>query len=61
MAMRKLNRCPRCGGYMFLDMDGDNWYVNCLQCSYQYDLGNVVQSEKQTISEKKESISERGS
>jgi ribosomal protein S27AE len=34
MAMWKLKVCPRCGGNMFLDLELDGWYEQCLQCSY---------------------------
>jgi ribosomal protein S27AE len=44
MATWKLNKCPRCGGYMFLDKDHDTWYAECLQCSYQRDLKNMALS-----------------
>jgi len=30
--------CPRCGGDIFIDRDLDNWYEQCLQCSYRAEL-----------------------
>lgn len=27
-----LKHCPKCGGDLYLDRDGDGQYVSCLQC-----------------------------
>ena len=27
-------RCPKCGGNLFLDNDDMGWYEQCLQCSF---------------------------
>jgi len=32
------NRCPRCGGRMFIDDDIDGWYEQCLNCSFRNEL-----------------------
>lgn len=26
------NRCPKCGGNVYLDNDDEGWYEQCLQC-----------------------------
>lgn len=31
-------RCPKCGGNMFLYNDHDGWYEQCLQCAFTYNL-----------------------
>jgi DNA-directed RNA polymerase subunit M/transcription elongation factor TFIIS len=61
MAKWKLNKCPRCGGYMFLDKDQDNWYAKCLQCSYQRDLRSMAVSGQCSSSEGKGTIWGEGS
>jgi DNA-directed RNA polymerase subunit M/transcription elongation factor TFIIS len=50
MTKSKLNKCPKCGGYMFLDKDLDSWYAECLQCSYQLDLRSMAVSRQARIS-----------
>jgi len=42
MARWRLKSCPRCGGDIFIDRDLDNWYEQCLQCSYRVDLKTLV-------------------
>ncbi len=34
MVMWKTRSCPRCGGDIFIDVDGDILLDHCLQCSY---------------------------
>jgi hypothetical protein len=36
--MARLSPCPRCGGKRFIYADPDDWYAECLQCSYQSQL-----------------------
>jgi predicted nucleic-acid-binding Zn-ribbon protein len=36
--MSKLNRCPKCKGWMYLDCEGNTWEVTCLQCGYSREL-----------------------
>ena len=38
------NRCPRCGGRMFVDNDIDGWYEQCLNCSFRNELKDYVAS-----------------
>ena len=38
MVRWKSKSCPRCGGDIFVDRDLDNWYEQCLQCSYRTEL-----------------------
>jgi len=38
MVRWKVKSCPRCNGDMFVDRDLDNWYEQCLQCSYRTEL-----------------------
>ena len=35
-------RCPRCGGNIYLERDGSDWYEHCLQCGYTSDLRVIV-------------------
>jgi DNA-directed RNA polymerase subunit M/transcription elongation factor TFIIS len=37
----RLKSCPRCGGDILIDKDLDNWYEQCLQCSYRKELKPV--------------------
>jgi ribosomal protein S27AE len=38
MVRWRLKGCPRCGGDVFIEKDLDNWYEQCLQCSYRVEL-----------------------
>ena len=42
----KSRRCPQCGGNMFFYTDLDNWYAECVKCSYKYDLKSIAGSEE---------------
>ena len=44
MTRWKLNRCPRCGGSLFIDSDMDGWYEQCLNCSYRSELKNGMET-----------------
>ena len=57
MAMWKLSKCPRCGGNIFLDIDIDGWFEECLQCSYRHDLESTADYEARPRSKKEENIS----
>jgi hypothetical protein len=37
-------RCPRCGGNVFVYRDLHGWYEQCLQCSRIWHLDNVIES-----------------
>ena len=39
--------CPRCGGDIFIDRGLDNWYEQCLQCSYRVELKTLDGFEEQ--------------
>ncbi|MFC2014071.1 hypothetical protein ACFLU8_04260 [Chloroflexota bacterium] len=47
MANWKFKGCPRCGGDMFLDKDMNNWYEQCLQCSYRHELKDIAEFQGQ--------------
>lgn len=34
MVMWKMRGCPKCGGDIFLDIDGNTLLDHCLQCGY---------------------------
>lgn len=38
MVRWNLKACPRCGSDMFIDRDYDNWYKQCLMCSYRIEI-----------------------
>ena len=57
MAMWKLSKCPRCGGNIFVDIDIDGWFEECLQCSYRHDLKSIVDYEARPHSKGEENIS----
>jgi ribosomal protein S27AE len=46
--MWKLNKCPRCGGDVFIDEDIDRCYEKCLQCGYERELERVPIKRRQT-------------
>ena len=37
-------RCPKCGGNVFVYRDLHGWYEQCLQCSRIWYLDSVVES-----------------
>ena len=37
-------RCPKCGGNIFLEEDIFGCYEHCLQCGYDCDLENIIES-----------------
>jgi hypothetical protein len=41
MSRWRLKGCPRCGGDVYIDKDLDNWYEQCLQCSYRLELRRI--------------------
>jgi DNA-directed RNA polymerase subunit M/transcription elongation factor TFIIS len=43
------NRCPRCGGRLFVDNDMDGWYEQCINCSYRNELKDSVELAKATV------------
>jgi len=46
MTKWKLRSCPRCGGDVYLDSDLNNWYEQCLQCSFRQELKKISQYKK---------------
>ncbi len=46
MTKWKLKSCPRCGGDVYLDRDLNNWYEQCLQCSFRQELKKISQYKK---------------
>jgi hypothetical protein len=50
------NRCPKCGGTLYLDRDYNGWYEQCLMCSYMKDLAVVYQKEVKPVKGAKESV-----
>ena len=44
----KLKNCPRCGGDVFVDNDNENWFEQCLQCSYRRDMPSIAGTGKKT-------------
>ena len=44
MKVYKNKHCPKCGGNIFLEQDSTGWSEHCLQCGYDCDLANVIES-----------------
>jgi len=47
--MNKVNakqRCPKCGGNLFLCNDYSGWYEQCLQCSFTHYLDVLYEKEE---------------
>ncbi len=42
-------RCPRCGGNIYLEEDSYGGYEHCLQCGYDCDLKNIIESPGQAV------------
>ena len=40
------NRCPRCGGRLFVGNDEDGWYEACINCSCRNELKVAVELNK---------------
>jgi len=46
--VKSANRCPKCGGNLYIDKDYHGWYEECLQCAYMHDL-NVIYEHKKPV------------
>ena len=42
-------RCPKCGGNMFLNNDYNGWYEQCLQCSYTIYLKAIYDNSRRAV------------
>jgi hypothetical protein len=60
MAKWKLKNCPRCGGDVYLDRDLNNWYEQCLQCSFRQELKKISQYKNLNRLPKPEILARRG-
>ena len=49
-------RCPKCGGNVYLYRDMDNWYEQCLQCSYRHELKNIAEFQGQPVQREMEPV-----
>ena len=52
----RLDRCPKCKGYVMLQKDNYGWYEECLQCGYVHDLLTVAEAEQRQAEEKKSEV-----
>ena len=46
MEISRLDRCPKCKGYVMLQRDSYGWYEECLQCGYVHDLLTFAEAEQ---------------
>ena len=53
MATWKFKGCPKCGGDVFLDRDLEDWYEQCLQCSYRHEMKSIAEFQKAAEREEK--------
>jgi hypothetical protein len=53
------NKCPKCGGNLYMDRDYNGWYEQCLMCSYMKDLVVVYQKGTRIETGLKEAIIEQ--
>jgi hypothetical protein len=49
----RLDRCPKCKGYVMLQKDSYGLYEECLQCGYVHDLLTVAEAEQRRAEEEK--------
>ena len=56
MEISRLDRCPKCKGYVMLQKDNYGWYEECLQCGYVHDLLTVAEAEQRQAEEKKSEV-----
>ncbi len=42
-------RCPKCGGNLWLHNDHYGWYEECLQCGFTLDLRVIYNDEKEVV------------
>lgn len=38
----KLKGCPRCAGDVFIMLETEGWYEECLACGYRKDISDLV-------------------
>jgi DNA-directed RNA polymerase subunit M/transcription elongation factor TFIIS len=43
---KSANRCPKCGGNLYIEKDHHGWYEQCLQCAYMRDLPMIYEHKK---------------
>lgn len=36
-------RCPKCGGNVYMEDDRYGLYKHCIQCGYDYDVENAIE------------------
>ena len=53
MQILRLDRCPKCKGYVILQKDGYGLYEECLQCGYVHDLLTAAEAEQRRAEEEK--------
>ncbi len=53
MATWKFKGCPKCGGDVFLDRDMEDWYEQCLQCSYRHEMKSIAEFQEAAEREEK--------
>ncbi len=53
------NKCPKCGGNVYLDVDEQDWYEQCLQCSYTRFLDKIADA-KVTVNSKRTPLTTAG-
>ncbi len=53
MQTLRLERCPKCKGYVTLQKDSYGLYEECLQCGYVHDLLTFAEAEQRRAEEEK--------
>ena len=48
MGTWRANRCPRCEGRLFVDIDEDGWHEQCINCAYRHELRAAMEFAKVT-------------
>lgn len=56
MEISRLDRCPKCKGYVMLQRDRYGLYEECLQCGYVHDLLTVAEAEQRQAEEEKSEV-----
>lgn len=53
MVTRKLQKCPKCNGNVYVDRDEYGWFVECIFCGYMRDLVRLAVKKRNNVENKR--------